>query len=295
MGPAAIGLVGDAVTGILGIGGQASANAANARQAQLNREFQERMSSTAWQRGVKDMRAAGLNPALAYEKGGASSPSGSTAQMESTTAGVSSSALQASQIASGNRLADANARKAGAEATQLELESALRFAELKARIEQTRVNTSRAAQEMDIDLGDFGFRGRDLAIREGDFANRQRMFSADLLGKQIANTAGILNNEYLSGSLLPRIQQHTFANELSSAQAAALRASMGERLFRGELGDLGRRSFDYWQRGFGRDVSNAAEAASAWSTALGARLRELDYSVFGSKWAERLRRVLRWP
>lgn len=276
LGAIAGGLIGDAVTGILGIGGQASANAANARQAQLNRDFQERMSSTAWQRGVQDMKAAGLNPGLAYEKGGASSPSGSTAQMDSVTSGVSSSALQASQISASNRLADANARKAGAEATQLELESALRFAELKARIEQTRQGTARMAQQMDLDLGDYG-------IRRGDFGMRQRMFGADLLGKQISNTAGILNNEYLTGTLLPRINAATLANDLTSANTAYLRAGLGERSFRGELGNLGSRSLDYWGNRFPQDLLNGAEAARAWASTLRGWLSELDMRILGPK------------
>lgn len=58
----------------------------NANEAQKNRDWQERLSNTEYQRAVKDMQAAGINPLLAYSQGGASTPSGSTASQSSHNA-----------------------------------------------------------------------------------------------------------------------------------------------------------------------------------------------------------------
>lgn len=79
--PGAPELAGDMLTGgaISNARSVEATNAQNFQESQRNRDFQERMSNSAYQRAIEDMRKAGLNPALAYQNGGASTPSGSTA------------------------------------------------------------------------------------------------------------------------------------------------------------------------------------------------------------------------
>ncbi|AXL14646.1 DNA pilot protein [Microviridae sp.] len=63
-------------------------NKSQKREAANTQAFQERMSNTAYQRSMADMRKAGLNPMLAYQKGGASTPGGATPNITNPVEGV---------------------------------------------------------------------------------------------------------------------------------------------------------------------------------------------------------------
>jgi flagellar biosynthesis GTPase FlhF len=109
--PAAI-----AATGIMSQRGAKAANAANAQLAHNQMQFQERLSRTAYQRQVDDMKAAGINPMLSARMGGASTPSGQTAVMQNTAkAGV-----EAAMMAASLKNMQATARKTNAEAENIE-------------------------------------------------------------------------------------------------------------------------------------------------------------------------------
>ena len=78
------------------------------KSAQRQMNFQERMSNTAYQRAVADMRKAGINPIMVSKLGGASTPTGAMAPVPDFGK-IGSNAIQAQNAYSQARLSKANA------------------------------------------------------------------------------------------------------------------------------------------------------------------------------------------
>jgi len=174
----------DFIAGGMQLIGTQMTNQANAKQARAQMDFQERMSGSAHQREVADLRAAGLNPILSGTGGmGASTPGGAQASMQN----VIGSAGQAMRE---NRVQSANVKVA--EGTAKVLEHNEREAESKA------------------DMADFERRIRDAArhnVKDGNYiqTEAERMVAESRAGSTAATLERELDES--SGELLRALKR----------------------------------------------------------------------------------------
>ena len=254
--------------GILGKNSQSSANKTNLLINRENQKWNERMmdKQNAWNlaqwnreneynsaaQQVARYRAAGLNPYLMMQNGSAGSASSVTSaspanagmsntvspfDFSSAAAGVSNAVAQHYS----NQLMVANVRKAIAEAIGQEKQNTWIDAELQAKIENLKQNTSSTKTRQELDKFSL-FRAKNMLVGELAQQDLQNQSLAENIVNQRANTLYTEMQSSLSAAnlaWLPKVKEAEIAqyaaNTFAAIQAGYLSQKQGELAVQNKL------------------------------------------------------------
>lgn len=146
------GVVGNFVGGLFGRSGQRDANRTNLAIAREQMRFQERMSSTAYQRAAKDLEAAGLNRILALGSP-ASTPAGAKATMQNEDALLAEGMSRSVNSALAAVRLRQDVKESNARIRLVDADTKLRSAQVGEAVAKTGLATAQRANEISRNAG----------------------------------------------------------------------------------------------------------------------------------------------
>lgn len=255
-------------------------NIFNQYEAQRAREWNQQMDSTKYQRTVADMRAAGVNPALAMQGGVTTqASSNATAQAANVPAPqldlsqVAQLALQEKQLRIQEKLVDAQARKANAEAGLSEIDQQYRASYNEILQNGMKLSNGLTAQNIEQVRANIGKIDQEVELLKKQAKTEEEKAALTLAQRYVQESLKNKTDQEIRNmvALLP-FQQALMSAQTDAAKASAA-ASFAEAAYKHGLLDSG--YIDGMVRQFNANASAAEQESLA---------REIENNLKTGNW-----------